>query len=155
MEAIGSAVWAPNHHRTEPWHFYLLGDSVVEKLCQLNADLVRANKGEKAAAVKLKRWRSVPGWIVLTCNRSDDEIRQQEDYAACCCAAQNFSLHLWALGIGVKWTTGAVTREDQFFEFLNIDKQSELVVGLFWYGLPAAIPDQHRKSTEDITTVIP
>ena len=26
LDAIELARWAPNHHLTEPWHFYLLGD---------------------------------------------------------------------------------------------------------------------------------
>jgi len=29
LEAIDLARWAPNHHLTEPWHFYLLGDDTV------------------------------------------------------------------------------------------------------------------------------
>ena len=30
-EAIESATWAPNHHVTERWHFYLLGDATIAK----------------------------------------------------------------------------------------------------------------------------
>ena len=29
-EAVEAATWAPNHHVTEPWHFYLLGDDAIE-----------------------------------------------------------------------------------------------------------------------------
>ena len=35
MDAIDLARWAPNHHLTEPWHFYLLNDSIIKKCVDL------------------------------------------------------------------------------------------------------------------------
>lgn len=146
--AIEAARWAPNHHRTEPWHFYLLDEIQINSICAFNADIVRNSKGEKAAEVKLKRWRAMPGWLVVTSKKNSDPIREREDYAACCCAAQNLMLILWEQGIGVKWTTGDITRERDFFEMIGADANEELVVGLFWYGYPEMIPEQHRKPIE-------
>lgn len=154
LRAISNARWAPNHHRTEPWHFYILGDAASAKVARLNADLVRAARGEKAARIKLERWLAIPGGFVVTCERSADLIREQENYAACCCAVQNLMLYMWQYGLGVKWTTGNVMREDRFYELLGIDRQSVFVVGLFWYGFPAQIPEQHRKPVESIVTEI-
>ena len=31
LDAIDIARWAPNHHVTEPWHFYLLNKVVIKK----------------------------------------------------------------------------------------------------------------------------
>jgi nitroreductase len=135
--ALELARWAPNHHRTEPWRAYLLGPRAQAAIAELNAGLVAARQGERAAEVKLKRWQAVPGWLVLTSPLSGDVLRQQEDYAACCCAAQNFMLALWSHGVGVKWTTGAVVREAAFADIVGFDATAEQVVGLFWYGWPA------------------
>ena len=154
LAAISSARWAPNHHRTEPWRFYLLAATQKERLCEFNTELVRAEKGDKAAEVKRRRWMAMPGWLVLTCARSDDPLREREDYAACCCAAQNLSLVLWERHIGVKWTTGAITRTARFFDIIEADFDREFVVGLFWYGYPKVIPDQHRRPLDDIVTVL-
>ena len=118
-QAIELACWAPNHHRTEPWHFYLLGPRTRAALAQLNAAQVRATRGERAAEIKEQRWMAMPGWLLLTCDRNAERIREQEDYAACCCAAQNLLLALWAQGVGVKWSTGEVTRSDAFYAELN------------------------------------
>ncbi len=150
--AIAHAMLAPNHYQTRPWRFYLPGPDTVERLCRLNADLVRVAKGEAAAAAKLKRWREVPGWMVLTCARSTDAVRQREDYATCCCAAQNFSLYLWEQGYGVKWTTGEVTRCAEFAGILGMDAGAEEIVGLFWFGRPASVPG--RVVREGATPVI-
>ena len=151
-QAIDVARWAPNHLRTEPWHFYLLDRDVGNAIAKLNSRFVRKKKGDKAAEVKLRRWTSMPGWLVVTCARSDEDLREREDYAACCCAVHNMSLYLWEQGVGMKWTTGKVTRDKRFNELVGIDPDSEFVVGMFWYGYPATIPVQHRKPVGSILT---
>jgi nitroreductase len=148
--AIELARWAPNHHRSEPWHFYLLDKITADKISDLNADILRATKGEKIAEIKRKRWLEMPGWLVVSCANSEDSLRAREDYAACACAVQNMSLYLWEAGIGTKWTTGAITRDPRFFDIVGMDYSAVSVVGLFWYGYPASIPTQHRKPTEEI-----
>jgi len=155
MAAIEHAIWAPNHYKTEPWKFYLIGDDTKEKICQLNAELVRNKHSDKAADIKLKRWREIPGWLLLSCNKSDDETRAREDFASCCCVAQNLMLYLWSIDIGVKWTTGEVTREQKFFEIMDIDNSRESVVGLFWYGYADEIPQMSRPSLEQIVIELP
>ena len=93
--AIEQAIWAPNHYLTQPWRFYLLGDKSKNQICLLNAELVHEKQGERAAEIKFKRWRDVPGWLVLTCLKSDNEVTMRENYASCCCVAQNLMLILW------------------------------------------------------------
>ena len=59
--AIEAACWAPNHHRTEPWRFYVLGDLARNQIIERNSALVRAAQGERAAEIKRQRWQEVPG----------------------------------------------------------------------------------------------
>jgi len=51
--AIQSAVHAPNHKRTEPWRFHLLGPKTIKKVCILNASIVAEKKGAKAGKKKI------------------------------------------------------------------------------------------------------
>ena len=145
LQALELARWAPNHHLSEPWHFYLLGHETATAIAHLNADLVTANKGAAAGQAKLDRWLTIPGWLVVTCDNSADPTRSREDYAACCCAIQNFMLYLWSHSIGVKWTTGAVTRSPDFYDLIWVNPDLETVVGLLWYGYPADVPQPQRK----------
>jgi len=154
LQAIEHSTWAPNHFTTEPWKYYLIGDKTSDQICRLNAELVSEKRGEKAAQIKLKRWREIPGWLLLTTTRSDDEIRNKENYAACCCAAQNFMLYCWSKEIGVKWTTGEVTRSEVFYTLLGIDPLLESVVGLFWYGYPKEVPKMARKPIDQIVVEV-
>ena len=153
--AIDLARWAPNHHHTEPWRFIHPGPETVSRIVDLNASLVSEAKGREAGEAKRLRWSEVPGWLIVTCDRSDDEVRQKEDYAACCCAIQNLSLVLWNHNIGVKWTTGAVTRHPDFFDLLGIDSAACTVVGLLWYGYFDEPTTQTRKETDEILTMLP
>ena len=154
-DAIESATWAPNHHVTEPWQFYLLGPDAIEACLDLNEALVTAKKGPEAAAFKRKSWSEKPGWMVLTCRRSADALTQSEDYAACAAALQNFFLHLWKAGVGAKWTTGDITRDARFAHIVGIDFSEVLVVGLVWFGYPKLTPTQTRKGLDEVLTVIP
>lgn len=150
LDGIDLARWAPNHHLTEPWRFYMLSDAIKQQVVDLNATLVTEAKGEEAGRAKRERWSRIPGWLVVTCVRSRDELRRKEDYAACCCAVHNLALYLWSRGIGMKWTTGAVTRTDAFYDLIWVDPVVEEVVGLFWYGYPDEVPVSVRKPVSEI-----
>ena len=146
--AIEVASWAPNHKKTEPWRVYTLGPESIQGVIDANCRMIQQKKGDAEAESKRKSWSAVPGWIVVTCVRSEDAFRHEEDYAACCCFIQNLMLALWSDGIGTKWSTGDVTRDPEFFHLLKIDPNAERVVGLIWYGYPAVIPEQKRKPIE-------
>ena len=155
LEGIELARWAPNHRLTQPWRFYLIGERTAEELVRFAVEHETAVKGERAGAARFARLKSIPAFFVLTCARSDDALRQQEDYAACCCAAQNLMLYLWQCGIGVKWTTGAMTREREFYEIVGIDFETEMLVGFFWYGRPKVVPTQKRREVSEIVVERP
>ena len=155
LQGIEVARWAPNHRLTEPWHFYLLGPETIHSVIQLNTDIGTKKHGAEEALKKQERWSAMPGWLVLTTDRSSDPVRVQEDYAACCCAAQNLMLFLWELGVGVKWTTGNIIREPGFYDLLWIDPEAESVVGIFWYGYPEVIPVTERKPLQQIIIELP
>jgi nitroreductase len=150
LHALDLARWAPNHKLTEPWRFYLLGRQTALAIADLNGDLLDAQKGPGAGDAKRARWREMPGWLVITCRRSADPLRQKEDFAACCCAVQNLALVLWNEGIGLKWATGDIIRDGRFFDLLHIDPDREEVVGLFWYGYPAEVPDTLRRPLAEV-----
>lgn len=138
--ALDTARFAPNHYFTQPWRFFRVGPGTKAQIVTLNAELVTAKKGPEAGEKKRLRWSDIPGWLVVTCQRSPQARRQREDYAACCCAIQNLAISLWARGIGLKWTTGDVIRDPRFYALLGIKRHQHDVVGLLWYGYPLSVP---------------
>jgi len=154
-DAIEAATWAPNHHVTEPWSFYLLGKEAIGACVDLVRTIVTDKKDAKAGEFKAKNWAEKPGWLVVTCRKSADELMQTEDYAACCTAIQSLMLYLWKAGVGSKWTTGDITRDPRFFEIVGIDDDQEFVVSMLWYGYPKVTPTQSRKNLDDVLTELP
>jgi hypothetical protein len=63
-------------------------------------------------------------------------------------------LYLWRQGIGVKWTTGSITRQQRLYDLVGIDSSRESLVGFFWYGAPKVIPTQKRRPVEEIVTIL-
>jgi nitroreductase len=155
LDAIELARWAPNHHLTEPWHFYMLGEKTIAASIELLRTIVTETKSAELADFKAKAATAIPGWLIVTCKKSEDELLQQEDYASCCCAIQNLTLYLSEAGIASKWTTGLITRDQRFFDLLEINADKEFVVGLLWYGYPKVLPTQSRKEVAEITTEKP
>lgn len=152
-DAIEVARWAPNHHLTEPWHFYLLGPEKIKACASLIARLVRETKGDDdLAEFKEASALAMPGWLLVTCEKSADELRQREDYASVCCAIQNLTLYLAEANVACKWTTGLITRDERLFSLLDIDPDKAFVVGLIWYGFPKTLPTQSRKAVPEILT---
>ena len=155
MDAIELARWAPNHHLTEPWRFYVLGEQSIAAAVELTQIVVTEIKDAKIGEFKARSAAQVPGWLVVTCSKSDDALREREDYASCCCAIQNLLLYLSEAGVASKWSTGPITRDRRFLELLGADHEREFVVGLIWYGYPKVLPAQSRKDVEEIAVEVP
>ncbi|WP_437186958.1 nitroreductase family protein [Planctomicrobium sp. SH668] len=155
LQAIELARWAPNHKMTEPWRFHFLGPETRHTLIEINRAILTAEKGADHAEKKLARWKTIPGWVIVTSERAEDEIRDQENYAASCCAVQNFMLSLWAHEIGTKWATSPMLRDPRVSQALSIDSTASRIVGLIWYGYPASLPVARRRPVTEITIFHP
>ncbi|MCX7395892.1 MAG: nitroreductase family protein [Planctomycetales bacterium] len=155
LAAMDVARWAPNHRKTEPWQVLWLGPDTIQAVIEINSQIIAESKGPEAAAAKHKKWAEIPGWLVVTCDSVAEGLQRDEDYAACCCLIQNLSLVLWSAGIGTKWTTGEVTRHPEFLRRLGINPLAQRVVGLVWYGYPAKVPEQTRRSLESFLVQLP
>lgn len=160
-KAIQAAITAPNHKRTEPWRFYVPSRKTIVDICELNASIVaEGNGGAKAGEAKLKKWLKIPGWVVVTCKKenneegkdvdmSDPKGKAREDYAAVCCAIQNLCLSLHSNGLSTKWTTGKVNFDKRFDSLVGIPTD-EYVVGTIFFGKPTKKPStRETKLTSD------
>jgi len=160
INAIEAAISAPNHKITEPWRFIKLGSETIRKIAFLNASEIAKTDVEKAQK-KIARWENIPGWCVVTCAKSSDKVQFLEDYAATSCAIQNFQLSMWADGVGVKWTTGPVTKTAEFNDLCAINREKEEVVGCLWYGFASGgilnLPTgpNRKKSIDSVLSNLP
>jgi nitroreductase len=150
---LASAVRAPNHKLTQPWEFAVLSGASAARF----AELKRAHRAtrfpdpaapEAARAIE-KTYREAvetPAFIVVTCARSDDPVRQEEDYAATMMAVQNLLIAATAEGLGTYLRTGGIMSEPAVAELVQLP-DGRRIVAIVSVGYPAA-PAVPRKRTD-------
>ena len=153
---INAAVWAPNHHLTEPWRFHVLRGAARSEMGAAVADRLEEEldpaDSAKSGAIRSARSRlsRAPVVVVVSQNGSDDPTIDLEDYAAACCATQNLMLAAHAEGLATKWRTGDMCDYRAAKDFLGLS-ETDRIVAYVYVGYPAvhlAPDDRERKSPE-------
>jgi nitroreductase len=158
-EQIGAlldlAVRAPNHHRTEPWRFYVLQGDERERLARAMAAAAVDGGTEEALALEDARSKvqRAPVIVVFTAVPSDDpKVIEQEEVVSAAMAMQNFLIGAHASGLGAMLRTGPAAYHPSINEHLDLAPR-ERVVGLVYVGLPEADrPLQERQPASQLTT---
>ena len=153
-QALENATWAPNHGKTEPWHFIVYTGEGIKQLSSFQSGLYKAESGDKFTEAKynaLKENYSKASHVVAICHKRDltSRIPVIEDIAAVSCAVQNFALTLHAYGYGGYWTTGGVTYYESAKPFFHLGEADKLL-GFFLCGVPSfQPPDIPRRPVEE------
>lgn len=150
---IEAAIWAPNHHLTEPWRFHVLagearqamGDAIADALERDRDASDPVNAGEaRSARGRLSR---APVVIVVSQKGDPDPAADLEDYAACCCATQNLLLAAHAEGLAAKWRTGAMAGYPAAGEYLGLGERDRIVAYVYLGYPSASAPPDSRART--------
>ena len=121
-ELLELARWAPNHHLTNPWRFYVVGTAALGRL--------KDAAGAEAAA-KLDR---APTLIAVGATQgSGDAVQDEEDLLAAGCAAFLVLLGAQERGLASYWRTPAVLRTEAGRAALGVPGDVRLI-GLLHLG---------------------
>ena len=121
-------------YAVDPWRFYRIEAEKAYAIAWLNARIIEDDAGIEAAQAAYDQWRSVPGWVVVTCLRVDSPEQQAHLTERCLTAVQRISLSLWSESIRTSWITELLVEDDRFYNLLDIDPVKEVAVGILWYG---------------------
>ena len=163
-DLLFAGIWAPNHHLTEPWRFTVIGESAKLKLAeryreiQIEKVVSKFDKKTRLTEFNLveigergyQKFMSKPTIVAVSCIQDGSEQRQREDYASACCAMLNIQLAGWEQGIGMQWSTGAITMEKPTYDLLDIDSENEYIIGFYYMGYPEEIPTPKRKPLNQV-----
>jgi nitroreductase len=114
------AVYAPNHHSTEPWRFTVIGPATIARLVEATGDG--------------KLTRSQTAIVVTQVLDADPEVAR-EDYAACACAIQTLMLAARAREYASYWRTPKSLLGPPARDLLGLP-ESERLVGIVHLGRP-------------------
>ena len=121
------ARWAPNHHLTNPWRFYVLGPRAREALERV------ADAAQPGSAIKLRR---APTLVVLaTVRGGEDPLVEREDLLATAMAGYIVLLGAQDRGLASYWRTVPVLDTPAGREAIALPDDQE-PVGLLHLGLP-------------------
>lgn len=137
-EALQNAVFAPNHGRTEPWHFVVFSGVSLKKLNEVQAGLYKELSGEKFMKSKYERMllqHETVCYSIAICLRpgANPNIPEWEEIAALGCAVQNMALTIANYGLGGMWASGNFNDNPQIRNFIGMN-ESDRLLGYFLVG---------------------
>ena len=142
-ELIELARWAPNHHRTSPWRFRVVGPETLARLKEAAGP---------AEAPKLDR---APTLVVASAALSGDLIQDEEDLCATACAIYAILLGAQARGLASYWRTPSVLRSKAGREAVGLP-DGERFLGLIPLGERRSEPPaKERAPVEAFSVYLP
>lgn len=151
-QIIEAATWAPNHHRTEPWRFFVLKDEGRQQLADTYVaialeEMEDSTTEENQARIKrlnLLPYRA-PVIITVAVEPSDNsKVFIQEEFAAVHAATQNMLLAAHALGLSAVWRTGGQCYEQKMKDLFGLSEKGE-ITGFIYIGYPDIEPKSAKR----------
>ncbi|MFC4992686.1 nitroreductase family protein [Rubritalea tangerina] len=141
QQLFEAANWAPNHGLTEPWRFFVYSGESRGKIAEALQASYKAETAEgEFRPEKYEKMGKNP-WlahsvVALVMKRDPKrKVPEVEEIEAVACAVQNLHLLASAVGLGVFWSSPAVTYGPSFAEALEIGSEDKCL-GLLYVGWP-------------------
>ena len=153
---LEAATWAPTHHKTQPWRFYVLTGPAREALGEVMAECKAAHVPGHKAEAKMEKARKkplrAPVVIAVAVQPSTDEdVVEIEEIAATAAAVENMLLAAHGMGLGAMWRTGDACYDPKMQAFFGLQEPARLL-GFVYLGYPAMSPPRaSRIPAEELT----
>lgn len=146
-----AAIWAPNHHHTEPWHFMVLKGKARERVGLAWAEAsareipVDGAAREKYISKESQKLLRAPVIIIVSQRVSGGPVQVEEDHAAVSAAVQNLLLAAHGMGLGTRWRTGKMAYHPEMAKILDLPEDLK-IIAFVYLGQPTLTDtsDRHR-----------
>lgn len=143
---LEAANWAPNHGHTEPWRFTVFAGNGRRGLSDAFGEAYRqctpeerydpvAEQGQRERVWQAPVWISL-GMAPMLNERGERKMPEWEELIAAGCAVHNAHLVASSLGLGAKWTSGAVVTHPHVAQYVGLEPPARLL-GFLYVGRPA------------------
>ena len=150
LQLLELADWAPNHGNTEPWRFFVYEAEGLKKFCADHANLYKKNTAEEqfteAKFNTLQNlYQTLSHIMVVYVKKTEPtKIPFMEEYAAVAASIQNILLGAQASGISALWSTGGMTYNPAFKQYLGIE-EADHVLGQLYLGYTDEAPREGKR----------
>jgi nitroreductase len=148
---LEAAIYAPNHHITEPWRFFVITGSAREKLGEVMAKALEGHlTGEKPARdleiLQKERMKPLRAPAIIAVSVS--AVERKEDFweriEAGSAAVQNMLLTAQEMGLATIWRTGSAAYDPLVKQWFGLTPEDHIVafvyVGFASTQRPARVP---------------
>ncbi len=155
---LEAAVWAPNHHLSEPWRFIVMTGAGRGVLGRAYADVAAAEAGGARTEEELAQLRAkqetkayrAPVVIAVAVSPAPGES-PAEEIAAVHAAVQNMLLAAHALGLGAIWRTGEPAYHPLMRQAFSL-REPDQIVGFVYIGYPDLTPPPANRTSFRVKT---
>lgn len=137
---LEAATWAPNHHHTEPWKFFVLtGDGryqlvdAMKQWAKTRVEDPESESGKKRIEKISKKPLIAPTIIVVAMSPKEnyEKAIYIEDVSAASAAIQNILLEAHGRDIGAIWKSGPAYYAEPVKALFNLRKDEEILGAVF------------------------
>jgi nitroreductase len=151
-QVLEAATWAPNHRLTEPWRFVVLAGQAREALGWFMGEQNATRYPDGSEEQEIERARGArkalraPVVIAIGVEPGvGEKIDEVEEVAAVSAAVQNMLLTAHALGLGAKWSSGAIIHDPGVTRWLGLSERG-CVLGFLYIGFPDMTSERSRRT---------
>lgn len=154
-QVIEAGTWAPNHHLTEPWRFFVLEGDARVRLGEAMGAIAAAREtdsGRASAVAASTATKPLRAPILVAIGVEPAETAPQiEEIAAVSAAAQNMLLAAEAVGLAAIWRSGWIAFTPEMRDFFGLSTNGSLL-GFIYLGYPAMErPTRERSPIASVT----
>jgi len=132
---LEAAVYAPNHHNIEPWHFFVIAGQARHELGHimersLAAQLTETVSEQAQAALKKERHKPLRAPVIIAAVSRYPQLPQVmeiENIEATAAAVQNMLLAAEEMGLACTWRTKSPAYDMQVKRWLGIAPEDHIV----------------------------
>lgn len=142
-QVLEAGTWAPNHHLTEPWRFFVVQGDARSRLGHAMGEIAAAretapDRARAVATATAAKPLRAPVLIAIGVEPGPD-APQIEEVAAVSAAAQNMLLAADAVGLAAMWRSGWIAFTPELRDFFGLSPRGSLL-GFIYLGFAAMEP---------------
>jgi nitroreductase len=141
-QLLEAATYAPNHHLSEPWHFFVLTGAAREELGEVMAASLKARMAEPTSPKsqsQLLKERNKPLRAPVVITVAVKGVADQEEFLerveATAAAVQNMLLTAQEMGLATMWRSGKAAYDPQVKRWFGLAPEDHIAAFLY-VGFP-------------------
>ncbi len=152
-QILEAATHAPNHHKAEPWKFFVLTGKARSELGSLMATSLEQRLQDSQIPVethaallekeRLKPLRSPVVIVVAAEHPTQPKVIEIENVEATAAAIQNMLLTATEAGLAAVWRTGEAAYDPTIKKWLGLATEDH-IVGFVYLGYPAIAQSERQ-----------